>query len=436
MTDKAANQGLRTALSPAERRLGLVSASLLAVVLLLFYLVRIDSAVIASGQAVVQGSPRSVQSLEGGIAHEIRVSDGDAVAAGDILIQLDSSLLMINRDIILGRLTELTARRSRLSAEAQGLAEITPADPPPMLDSAALQSHLTGQREIFLARRAVLQSREAQLLERIRQYDNQIIGLEAQIEATQSQIDYVAYEVENLRSLNERGLVPESRLLELQGRLASLYGQIAVQRSEMSGTRNSIQDARLKITQASREFSEQVATELREVITKTEENRLELASIDNRLATLDIRAPVSGIVHEMQIATEGGVVPPQQTLLTVIPVADGVEFDLQVAPDAIDVVYAGQEARVRFPGFDQRTTPELTGQISKVSPDSVVDRATGRTFYRVEVTVSPAELARLGGTELIPGMPVEAFLQTGSRSILSYLVKPFTDQMAQAFRES
>lgn len=434
--DRTAEQGLKTGLSRNECRLGIAGLSLLVVVLALFQFIKIGGAVIASGQAVVQGSPRIVQSLEGGVAREIRVSDGDAVAAGEVLIRLDASLLEISRDMIRGRLTELTARHSRLAAEAEGLADMKPVDLLPMLDPGALQSHLAGQREIFLARRAVLQSRKAQLLERIRQHGNQITGLEAQIEATQNQIDFVAYEVENLRSLNERGLAPQSRLLELQGRLAAYYGEIAVQRSDLSGTRNSIQDARLKITQAERELREQVATELREVLTMIEENRLELASIDNKLARLDIRAPVAGIVHEMQIATEGGVVSPQQTLLTVIPVADGVEFDLQVTPDAIDAVYAGQEARVRFPGFDQRSTPELTGQISKVSPDSVVDRATGRTFYRVEVTVSPDELARLSGAELIPGMPVEAFLQTGDRSILSYLVRPFTDQMVRAFRES
>jgi len=426
----------KTELSWSERRLALFGAALLIALLALFHLIKISSAVIASGQVVMQGNPRIVQSLESGVAREIKVSNGDIVAAGDVLIRLDASLLEITRDIIYSRLTELTARRARLWSEEQGLADITVTEALPMLDQAALDRHLVGQREIFTARRAVLENRAAQLQERIRQHDSQIIGFEAQIEAVQSQIALVSGEVETLRDLTERGLAPQSRLLELQGRLAALQGQVAVHQTELSGTANSIQDARLKMTQSEREFREQVATELREVVAAIEENRLELARIANKLDQLNIRAPVAGIVHEMQIATIGGVVSAQSTILTVIPVADGVEFDLRVSPDAIDVVYAGQEVRVRFPSFNRIATPELTGAISRVSPDSVVDRATGQRFYRVEVTVPPEELARLGDAALLPGMPVEAFLQTGNRSILSYLVKPFTDQMAHAFRES
>ena len=150
---------------------------------------------------------------------------------------------------------------------------------------------------------------------------------------------------------------------------------------------------------------------------------------------MEIRAPVAGVVHELQVWTSGGVVPPQETLLTVIPVSEGMEFQVEVSPDAIDTVHLGQVARVRFPAFDQRSTPELNGTVAGISPDSVTDPATNRSFYRVDVALPQDELARLGGAELIPGMPVEAFLQTGNRSILNILVKPLTDQLIYAFRE-
>lgn len=127
---------------------------------------------------------------------------------------------------------------------------------------------------------------------------------------------------------------------------------------------------------------------------------------------------------------------PQEILLTVIPVSEGVEFEVKIAPDAIDRVHMGQKARIRFPSFDQRSTPELTGMISSVSPDSVLDPNTGRSFYRVGLTLSQDELARLGEANLVPGMPVEAFLQTGNRSVLNFLVKPIVDQVSHAFRES
>lgn len=422
-------------MSHRERNFGLASVAALVLLFLLFQIISIGSAVIASGRVVVQGSPRPVQSLEGGLVSEIRVENGDVVAAGEVLVRLDPTLLTISRDIVRGRLAELVARRSRLEAEEQQLDDVLPPDMPPQLEARALMQHLAGQREIFRSRRAVLASRKAQLSERVGQYEAQIAGIEAQIGATESQVVFVTREVTNLQILQKQGLAPESRLLDLQGRQAGLLGQIALYRSELAGAKNSIRDAELKIVQAEREFHQQVVTELREVTASIDENTLELARVDETLARLDVRAPVSGVVHEMQVWAGGGVVPPKGTILTIIPVSEGLEFELQVPPESIDPVYVGQVARIRFPSFDQRSTPELTGTISTISPDSVTDRATGRVFYRVGVSIAQEELVRLGAAELIPGMPVEAFLQTGERSILSFLVKPLVDQIGYTFRE-
>jgi len=432
----AQNQ-VKTGLGRRERIFGLASAAALILLFGLFHVIAIGSAVIASGRVVVQGNPRPVQSLEGGIVNEIRVQNGDVVAAGEVLVRLDPTLLLISRDIVRGRLAELIARRSRLEAEEQQLGEV-PTLPtiPSLLEAQAFERHLVGQREVFRSRRLVLASQRAQLRERILQYESQISGIKAQIGATESQVEFVTREVTNLQILHNQGLAPESRLLDLQGRQAALLGQIAVHRSELAGARNSIRDAELKIVQAEREFHEQVVTELREVTANIDENTLELARVKETLARLNIRAPVSGVVHEMQVWAGGGLVPAKETILTVIPVSEGREFEVQVPPESIDTVYVGQTARIRFPSFDQRSTPELTGAISTISPDSVSDRATGRAFYRVEISIPQDELIRLGEANLIPGMPVEAFLQTGERSVLSFLIKPLMDQISHAFRES
>ena len=427
---------VKTGLGPRERVLGLVSVSALVLIFGLFHVISIDSAVVASGQVAVQGNPRPVQSLEGGIVTEIRVQNGDRVAAGEILVQLDPTLLNITRDIIRGRLVELITRRARLEAEELQLDDVASPEVGFELDSQAMARHLVAQREIFRSRHLVQVSRKAQLMERIQQHHAQITGIEAQIEAAQNQVKFITREVNNLQILHDQGLAPESRLLELQGRQAGLLGQIALYHSELAGARNSIRDTELKIVQAEREFHEQAVTLQREVTAQIDENTLELARVSEALARLDIRAPVGGVVHEIQDWAGGGVVPPKETILTIIPVSKGLEFELQVPPESIDSVYAGQEARVRFPAFDQRSTPELTGIISIISPDSVTDRATGQTFYRVEVRITPTELARLKATVLIPGMPVEAFLQTGERSILSFLTKPLMDQISHTFRES
>ena len=426
---------VKTGLGPRERLYGLISVGALVLLFLLFQIISIGSAVVASGRVVVQGNPRPVQSLEGGIVNEVRVENGDSVTAGEVLLRLDPTLLNITRDIIQGRLGELIARRARLEAEEHQLDDVTTPDLPLGLDASGLTRHLAGQREIFRSRRAVLASRKAQLLERVQQFEAQISGIQAQIEATEAQVKFVSREAGNLQILHDQGLAPESRLLDLQGRHAGLLGQIALYRSELAGAQNSIRDAELKIVQGEREFHEAAVTELREVTAAIDENTLELAKVSETLARLDVRAPVAGVVHEVQAWAGGGVVPPKETILTIIPVSGGFEFELQVAPQSIDTVFVGQAARIRFPSFDQRSTPELTGAISVISPDSVTDPTTGQVFYRVEVVIPRDELTRLGGAELIPGMPVEAFLQTGERSILSFLTKPLMDQISHTFRE-
>ena len=427
---------IKIALSPRERRVAIVSVLGLVMVFVLFHVISIGGAVVAQGQVVVQGKPRPVQNLEGGIISEISVQNGDTVEAGDILVRLDPTLMRVTRDITRGRMVELLVRRSRLEAEEQQLETILPPSVPTILGQVDVEKYLPGQREIFQSRRAVRDSEKAQLDERILQYQSQISGLNSQQEATESQITFVTREVNNLQVLSDQGLVPESRLLELQGRQAALLGQIAQYRSELSQVSNAIRDTELKIALVDRAFREQVVTELREVTSQFDENLLELVRVEEMLNHLVVRAPVAGIVHELQVWTIGGVVPPQETLLTVIPISEGFEFEVRVQPTAIDTVHVGQAARVRFPSFDQRSTPELNGSISGISPDSVTDPATGMTFYRVDIALEPDELDRLGEADLIPGMPVEVFLLTGDRSVLSLLTKPFTDQLSYAFRDS
>ncbi len=427
---------VKTRLSRTERYVAIASVGALALLFVLFHLITIDGAVIAQGRVVVQGKPRPVESPENGVVRDIDVRNGDVVTAGQVLVRLDPTLMRINRNIIRGRLAELIARRARLEAEQGKLDDVAMPDIPQGLEARAVAVNLAGQREIFQTRRAVMDSRKAQLREQISQYDAKTSGLEAQIEATESQIAFITREVGNLLALTEKGLVPESKLLEKQGRQAALLGEAAQRRSELARIRNSIRDAELKMRQAEQEFHEKVVTELRDVTAKIDENTLELAKTTETMSRLDVRAPVSGIVHELQVWTTGSVVSSQETLLTVIPVSDGVEFEARVAPNAINTVYIGQPARLRFPSFNQRTTPELNGTISGISPDSVADPKTGRAFYRIVITLSRDELARLGEVALIPGMPLEVFLQTGERSVLSFLVKPFIDRLAHAFRES
>ncbi|WP_289042512.1 HlyD family type I secretion periplasmic adaptor subunit [uncultured Aliiroseovarius sp.] len=395
----------------------------------------ITSAVIAPGKVEVRGLPKQVQSLDGGVVAEIRVKDGDVVSKGDVLLRLDPSLMEINLEIYRNRLAEIVTREARLESEYQELDQPVFDIDNGYLPDIDLTQHFKGQREIFTARREVLNGRKEQLAERILQFRNQISGVEALITSKQDQLTYVSQERESKQGLSEKGLVRESELLELQGRESSLLGQIAEHQSELARIHNSIRDTELEILQADREFKEQVVTELRETTAEREELVLQIVTLEKQLERIDILAPTDGIVHELQATTEGGVVAPEATITQIVPLSDGVEFKLQVDPRSIDQVFVGQVAKVIFPAFNQRTTPELFGTVAGISPRAVDDPQTGVSYFRIDLSLTPEEIKRLGDVELIPGMPVEAFLQTGERSVLTYLTEPLVQQLKRAFRE-
>lgn len=395
----------------------------------------IAGAVIAPGQAVVRGKPKMVQSLDGGIVSEIFVEDGDVVRAGDVLLKLDPTLLKINLDIYRNRLAEVTARESRLEAEYTGEASITRHPVPVQLDGLLIERHYVGQQAVFQARGEVLAGKKEQLDERILQLGNQIDGVNGQISAVRDQLEYVKRELDSLQALNKEGLARESQVLELQRTQSSLLGQMSQLQSELARIKNSIRDTELEILQSDRTFKEEVVTELREATATREELILDITTVEKQLERVDILAPTDGIIHEMQVYTVGGVVPPEATIVQIIPQSDGVEFELRIDPKTIDQIFVGQKAKVSFPAFDMRIIPEIFGTLSEVPPSSVTDPTTGKSYYRVGLSVPPEGLALLGNVDLIPGMPIEAFLETGERSVLSYLTKPLMDQLSRAFRE-
>lgn len=426
---------VKTGLAAAARFGMLASFVLLGTVFTWMWFTEITSAVIAPGQVVVRGLPKQVQSLDGGVVERIFVADGDVVRKGDALLRLDTSLLEINLDMYRNRLAEVSARESRLEAEYQ-----EQPDPVFDVDSAYLEGidmsrHFVGQREVFKARREVLNGRKEQLAERILQFGNQISGVEALITAKQEQLAFIARELENVRGLNAQGLARESEMLSLQRNQSALLGEIAEYQSELARIHNSIRDTELEVLQADREFKEQVVTALREATAQREELVLQIVTVKKQLERIEILAPTDGIVHQMQVSTEGGVIAPEATIAQIVPLSEGVEFKLRVDPRSIDQVFLGQTARVVFPAFNMRTTPELYGAVSGIAPSSVRDPATGETYFQIDLTLTEKELALLGAVTLIPGMPVEAFLQTGERSVLAYLIEPLMQQIERAFRE-
>jgi HlyD family secretion protein len=275
----------------------------------------------------------------------------------------------------------------------------------------------------------------AQLRERISQLQEEIGGLAAQEEAKSREISLIAKELEGVRDLYARNLVQISRLTALErdaARLEGDRGQFVAARAQAKGK---IAETELQVIQIDKDLGAEVSKELREVNDKIGELVERKVTAEDQLRRVDIKAPQDGVVLQSNVHTVGGVVAAGDTIMQIVPQQDTLAVDARVNPQDVDQVRIGQRVLLRLSAFNQRTTPELNGEVIRLSPDTTTDQRTGQSYYTIRVSIPAAELARLDNVKLLPGMPVETFVQTGERTMLAYLAKPLHDQLMRAFRE-
>jgi membrane fusion protein, type I secretion system len=396
----------------------------------------LSGAVTASGSVVVDSNVKKVQHLTGGIVGDLLVREGDRVRAGDILVRLDETILQANLAIVAKGLDELQARKARLAGERDRADELL--FPSELLRRAALpdvESAIDSERKLFELRRAAREGQKAQLRQRIAQLQEEIRGHAALQEAKAEEINLIQRELQGVRTLWEKNLVQITRLTALERDAARLKGERAQSISLTAQARGKISEIELQILQIGQDLSSEVAKELREVDAKMGEFIERKVTAEDQLKRIDIRAPQDGVVHQLAVHTIGGVVNPTDPVMLIVPEADLLSVEAKVAPQDIDQIHVGQAAVLRFSAFNQRTTPEISGSISRISADVTADQRTGQNFYTIRISIGPDELMRLGAVKLLPGMPAEVFAKTYDRSVMSYLVKPIHDQVVRAFRE-
>ena len=400
------------------------------------FLAPIQGAVIAPGTIVVEGKPKTLQHLDGGIVGEILVRDGDKVNAGDVLLRLDPTSLNANRDLLQNRLNEAKAFRARLTTERDGKSYIPwKTIFPEIKRTPNLTMIMQDQTQLFETRQRAFQGKLDQLQKRLEQSDEQIIGLKAQSTANQSQLNIISKELIGLRELFKDGYVSQTRILTLEREQAGLTGQIANLQSEIARVRTVIGETEIEILQVTRTSIEAILTELRVKESEISDLKEQLITASNQAGRVDVIAPVSGRVHNMSVTTIGGVISPANPIMDIIPDTDRLIVESQVEPMFVDQIYPGQDTTVRLSAFNQRTTPELNGKVKSISANTVIDPVTSIPFYTVRIEISQNELSRLDGLILVPGMPAEAFMQTDKRTVINYLLKPASDQLNRAFRE-
>ena len=398
---------------------------------------QIAGALIAQGSVVVDSNVKKVQHPTGGVVGKLNVQDGDRVKAGDILVQLDDTITRANLAIVTKGLDELAARKARLEAERDGAESIT--FPPELLPrsntDAAVAVALANEKKLFELRRSARLGQKAQLKQRITQLGDEIRGLTAQQEAKGREITLIGQELAGVRELWKNNLVQITRLTALERDGARLEGERAQLLASVAQAKGKITETELQIIQIDQDLSSEVAKDMREVDAKFGEFVERKVAAEDQLKRIDLRAPQDGIVLESKVHTVGGVIPAGDAIMLIVPETDNLQVEAKVNPHDIDQVQVGQSAVLRFSAFNLRTTPEINGTVTRVSADTTTDQRTGQNYYTTRIAMPKNEIARLGDIKLIPGMPVEAFVQTGERSVLSYLVKPLQDQFMRAFRE-
>ncbi len=395
-----------------------------------------SGAVIAPGVLVVDTNVKKVQHPTGGVVGELRVRDGDRVRSGDVVIRLDDTQTRASLAIVTKALDELRTRQARLEAERDGADQV--AFPPDLVarstEELDLARVLAGERRLFEVRQAARTGQQAQLQQRIAQLGEQIQGVEEQLAAKKRENAFIETELKGVRDLYRQNLTPLQRVTVLERDAARLAGEHGALVATVAQARARITETELQIIQIEQDLRTEVGRELAEIRGKTSELVERRVSAEDQLRRIDIRAPQDGVVHQLSVHTVGGVVSPGEALMLVVPEADELSVEVRIPPESIDQVRIGQGAVLRFSAFNQRTTPEISGEVSRVSADLTTDQRTGMSFYTARIGLPPPELAKLG-QRLIPGMPVESFIQTGDRTVLTYLTKPLTDQMRRAFRE-
>lgn len=394
----------------------------------------LNSAALASGVVTVKSYRKTVQHLEGGIVKAIYVRDGDQVAAGDVLLELDGTQALAELEMVRSQLIASVALDARLVAERDGLDTVDFQQDATSADQRVLEAQ-QNEAQVFQARRSARLGETGVLQKRVVQLDEQIRGINAVIAGKQKEAAFYEEEVGDLSALLKEGFVDKQRLREQQRNGVRLLSEIAELRSSIAGARLQIGETELQIMQLNKDFIAEVVTLQSEVQTKIFDLNERLAAVTERAQRLRVRAPEAGMVLGMQVHTVGGVIAPGTPLLDLVPASEDLVVEAQISPIDIDRIALGKLADVRFSAFNSATTPVIEGRLAQISADRLVNEQTGVPYYLGRIELTDKGRKALGDLTLVPGMPAEVLINTGERTLLNYLVQPATNAFARSLIE-
>ncbi|WP_108398029.1 HlyD family type I secretion periplasmic adaptor subunit [Devosia submarina] len=396
----------------------------------------LDSAVVAPGVVAVESNRKLIQHLEGGIVAEIMVTEGQTVEAGQMLVRLLPTQAQANQSILQQRVAVLRATEKRLEAERANLDEPDFAAIGELQDQAALETAIKSQGQLFTERKAIRDSKVSILQSRIEQFHQQIAGLTVQRQAIERQQASIDAEIERLRSGESTGVVRANQITAMERDSAALTGNYGQLVSESARAYQSIIETDLQIVQINQEYQERAASELKDTLAELNEITERLVVAEDVNSRTLIRAPQSGIVQNIRIHTMGGVVRPAETMMEIVPQNEPLVINAQVRPLDIDSLAPGQVSEIKFPAFSSRNLPTIFGTVDVLSPDLIYPEDTRQpAYYLARISVPDSNVPETIKGRIIPGMPADAIIVTGERTMVDYLVKPIRDSLDKSMRE-
>jgi len=395
---------------------------------------QLESAALATGVVAVKSHKKTVQHLEGGIVKDINVRNGDLVETGDVLVVIDETQARAQLEIIRGQFAAYKALESRLFAERDGSAQVAYSDDLPADDTRA-DAEMLSQNQLFAARKSSNLGEVSVLEQRIEQLYTKVQGLKALKKSKESLASSYLEEISDYRELLEEGFADKMRLRELERSHASLEGEVAELVTTIAGTEVQVGETRLNILQLGKDFYAAVVDELSQVQTSLNDTEERMSALLDTVARTEIRAPAAGIVHGLQVHTIGAVLSPGSPILDVVPQSETLIVEAQVSPMDIDRVFIGQDAKIRFSAFKSATTQVISAELISLSADRLIDEQSGMPYYMARVEVTDVGIKEMRDLVLLPGMPAEVLINTGSRTLFQYLGQPISDALARSMIE-
>ena len=398
----------------------------------------LDKGVPMSGHVAKESNRKQVQHLTGGTVEDILVREGDKVKAGQVLVRMNAVRAKAESDVTQAQYFAARTAEARLIAERDGLASVPfPAELEPYKNDPRVIENMALQRQLFASRKDALRSELSSIEETIAGLKIQISGMQASRESKKEQLAILKEQLDNMRELAKDGYVPRARQLDLERTYSQLSGAASEEIGNIGRTQRQIAELTLRRSQRLQEFQAEVRTQLAEVQKEADAFGGRMTASDYELANVEVKAPVDGVVMDVEVFTRGGVVPAGFRMMDVVPTADALVVEGQLPINLVDKVHPGLPVDLIFSAFNQSTTPHIPGEVTNVSADRLIDEKTGNPYFKVNVRVTPEGLKKLNALNLQvrPGMPVELFVKTGERTMMNYLLKPLFDRVSVSLSE-